>query len=49
MSWHSYKNKRGMYYRGRSKSGRYYTRQGCLVQIIQILLLITLIIVFLFK
>lgn len=26
MGWHKYKHKRGYYYRGRTKSGRYYTK-----------------------
>jgi len=31
MRGHSYKNKSGMYFRGRSRGGRYYTRTGCLI------------------
>ena len=26
MGWHKYKNKPGYYYRGRTKSGKYYTK-----------------------
>ena len=29
--YHSYKGKRGGYWRGRSRMGKYYTRRGCLV------------------
>lgn len=31
MGYHRYKHKPGGYYRGRSRSGRYYTRQGCYI------------------
>ncbi|MEY8416686.1 hypothetical protein AAK964_10325 [Tissierella praeacuta] len=35
MRYHRYKNKRGGYYRGRSRYGRYYTRpSGCLLPIL---------------
>ncbi len=35
MRYHKYKNKPGGYYRGRSRSGRYYTRSsGCLLPIL---------------
>ena len=31
MAYHRYKHGSGSYYRGRSRSGRYYTRKGCYV------------------
>ena len=35
MRYHSYKNRAGGYWRGRSRFGRYYTRKGgCLVLIV---------------
>ncbi len=34
MRYHKYKNKSGGYFRGRSRVGRYYTRQGCLLPIL---------------
>ena len=37
MRGHSYKNRRGSYYRGRSRTGRYYTRSGCLIQVLLII------------
>lgn len=31
MRYHNYKHKSGGYYRGRSRSGKYYTKQGCYI------------------
>jgi hypothetical protein len=43
---HRYRHKRGNYYRGRSRrSGRHYTRQGCLLPIVSILIITAIIIV----
>lgn len=38
--YHRYKNKSGGYYRGRSRSGRYYTKSGCMLPILSIILLV---------
>lgn|GEM_PF-5771665 len=46
MRVHSYKHKTGTYYKGRSRGGRYYTRQGCLLPILSITLLIGIVIYF---
>ena len=48
MGYHKYKNKPGGYYRGRSRRGRYYTSQGCLIPIINVMLIIFLIILIIF-
>lgn len=44
MRGHSYKHKRGMYFRGRSRTGRYYTRTGCLLPILLFILVLSVII-----
>lgn len=49
MSYHRYKHKSGGYYRGRSRGGRYYTRSGCLVQIVIMFLLTIGISIFVLK
>lgn len=40
MGYHKYKYKPGGYYRRRSRRGRYYTTQGCLIPIIKIILIL---------
>lgn len=37
MRYHRYKNKSGGYYKGRARSGKYYTYKGCLVNMILIM------------
>jgi hypothetical protein len=46
MKGHRYRHRRGFYYRGRGRrSRRYYTRQGCLLPILSILIITVIIIV----
>lgn len=49
MRYHRYKHKSGGYYRGRGRGGRYYTKSGCMVQVIIIFLLFSGIFIFLLK